>query len=134
MSYPPPQYPPGQYPQPPQYPPGQAPPQEQQAQRRGGCRGCLMGCLIATVVGVALMAIAVVAGVYVVRQMFPTTESVQQAASCAIMRVVVNNAESGIDQSDATAAEKAEMLRAVQELRMEFDRQCDPLTELRAAS
>jgi hypothetical protein len=73
-----------------------------------------------------LLTVAAVVGVYVVRQMFPTTESVQEAAGCAVMRVVVNNAESGIDQADATPAEKAEMRRAVQELRREFEQNCGP--------
>lgn len=142
MSYPPPpqypqgQQPPGQYPSP-GYPPGhygsgqyssdQGPPQDQPVQRRGGCRGCLLGCLIAFLVAAALTVVAVVAGAYMIRQMFPTTESVQEAATCTILRVVVNNAESVIEQADATAAEQAEMRRGVQDLRAEFERECGPL-------
>lgn len=142
MSYPPPpQYPqgpqpPGQYPSP-GYPPGhygsgqyssdQGPPQDQPVQRRGGCRGCLLGCLIAFLVAAALTVVAVVAGAYMIRQMFPTTESVQEAATCTILRVVVNNAESVIEQADATAAEQAEMRRGVQDLRAKFERECGPL-------
>jgi hypothetical protein len=152
MSYPPPpqypqgQQPPGQYPSPGyppghygpgqyssdqyppgQYPPNQGPPQDQPVQRRGGCRGCLLGCLIAFLVAAALTVVAVVAGAYMIRQMFPTTESVQEAATCTILRVVVNNAESVIEQADATAAEQAEMRRGVQDLRAEFERKCGPL-------
>jgi hypothetical protein len=144
MSYPPPplqprgppQYPPGQYPPGPyqqqpyppgQYPPGQTPPQEQPVQRRGGCRGCLIGCLIALLVVGVMLVIAVAAGAYVVRQMFPTTDSVQEAATCTIMRVIVNNAETVIEQADATSAEKADMRRGIQELRAEFERECGPL-------
>jgi hypothetical protein len=144
MSYPPPplqppgppQYPPGQYPPGPyqqqpyppgQYPPGQTPPQEQPVQRRGGCRGCLIGCLIALLVVAMMLVVAVAAGAYVVRQMFPTTDSVQEAATCTIMRVIVNNAETVIEQADATSAEKADMRRGIQELRAEFQRECGPL-------
>jgi hypothetical protein len=124
--YPPGQYGTGQY-QPGQYPPDQGPPQEQRVQRRGGCRGCILGCLVTSLVLAVVLALAVAAGVYVVRQMFPTTESVQEAGTCAIMRFVVNNAERGIEQSDSTAAEKAEMRRGVEELRREFEQQCGPL-------
>jgi hypothetical protein len=123
--YPPGQYPPGPYQQP--YPPGQAPPQEQPVQRRGGCRGCLVGCLIALLVVVMLLVVAVAAGAYAVRQMFPTTDSVQEAATCTIVRVIVNNAETVIEQADATSAEKADMRRGIQELRAEFERECGPL-------
>lgn len=126
--YPPPGYPPGQYGpeqyQPGQYPPDQWPPQEQQVRRRGGCRGCIVGCLVASLVLAVLLAVVVAAGAYVVRQMFPTAESVQASAGCAIMRFVVNNAETGIEQSDSTAAEKAEMRRGIEELRREFEQQC----------
>jgi hypothetical protein len=86
-----------------------------------------MGCLVTTLVVAALLVVAVVAGVYVVKQMFPTSDSATQAASCAIMRVFVSNAESGIQQSDASEAEKADLRRAVQELRSEFEQQCGPL-------
>ena len=134
MSYPPqgqyPSYPPGQPPppyQPEPYPPEPGPPPE----RGRGCRGCLIGCLIAFLVVAALAVVAIVAGVYVVRQMYPTSESVGEAARCAFMRVILNNAEAGaeagIQQSNASDAEKAELRRNVQELRAEFERQCGPL-------
>ena len=140
MSYPQPpgypsgQAPPGQYPPPGQYwpgqyPPYQGPPQEQQVQRRGGCRGCLMGCLVATLVGAVLIVVAVAAGIYVVRQMYPTTESVREAAGCVVMRVFVNNVESALGQSDLTEAEKEGMRRELEQLRREFESQCGPLSE-----
>ena len=124
--YPPPGYSQGAY-GPGQYPPGQYPPQEQPVQRRGGCRGCLMGCLIACLVGAVLLVVAVVAGIYVVRQMFPTTESVQEAAGCVVMRVFANNLESILAQSDLTETEKAAMRRELEQLRREFEGQCSPL-------
>ena len=83
-----------------------------------------MGCLVTVLVVAALLVVAVVAGVYIVKQMFPTTESATQAATCAVMRVVVNNAEAGIQQSDLSEAEKADMRRGVQELQTEFEQQC----------
>lgn len=86
-----------------------------------------MGCLVTVLVSAALLVVAMVAGVYIVKQMFPTTDSATQAATCAIMRVVVNNAESGIQQSDVSEAEKADMRRGVQELRSEFEQQCGPV-------
>jgi nucleoside diphosphate kinase len=82
---------------------------------------------VTSLVLAVVLAIAAAAGVYTVRQMFPTTESAQEAAGCAIMRFVVNNAEQGIEQSDSTDAEKAEMRRGADELRREFEQQCGPL-------
>lgn len=125
--YPPPgQYLPGQW-DPGQYPPDQGPPQEQQAQRRRGCRGCIIGCLVTFLVIGVLFAAAVAAGIYVVRQMFPTTESAQEAAGCAIMRVIVTGAETAVEQSDATPAEKEQVRREFEQLRREFEQQCGPL-------
>jgi hypothetical protein len=124
MSYQPPQYsqgPPGQY------PPDSGPPQEQQARRRRGCRGCLVGCLIACGVGLLLLVVAVAAGAYMVRQMFPTTESVQEAAGCAVMRVFANNLESMLADADLSEDEKAGMRREFEQVRRQFEEQCGPL-------
>ena len=87
----------------------------------------MTGCLVALLAVGVLTVVAAAVGVYVVRQMFPTTDSVQQAATCGILRVVVNNAESAIEQTDSTPAEKAEMQQGVREARAEFERQCGPL-------
>ena len=131
--YPPPGYPqgpydPGQYGQaqypPGQYPPGQGPPQGQPVQQRRGCRGCLFGCLITSLILAVLIAVVVAAGAYTIRQMFPTTESVQEAAGCVVMRVFANNLESILAQSDLTEAEKQGMRRELEQLRREFEGQC----------
>jgi hypothetical protein len=114
---PPPQYLPGQY------PPDQYPPQEQPARRRG-CRGCLIGCLIAAIAGVVLLAVAVVAGVYVVRQMFPTSESVEAAAACVITRVIVAETERGLGDSGLTPTEQEQLRSELERLRGEFQRNC----------
>lgn len=124
--YPPAPYPPGSY-HPGQYPPGQAPPQEQQVRRRGGCRGCLIGCLVACLAGVVLIVVAIAAGLYVVRQMYPTTDSVQGAVGCAVMRTFLNNLETLLAQSDLTEAEKEEMRRELRQQRRAFEEQCGPL-------
>lgn len=124
--YPPPGYPPAAY-GPSQYPPGQAPPEAQQVRRRGGCRGCLVGCLVACLVGVVVLVVAIAAGIYVLRQMYPTTDSVQEAAGCVVMRTFVNNLETLLEQSDLTEAEKEGMRRELQQQRRAFEEQCGPL-------
>jgi hypothetical protein len=73
-----------------------------------------------------LVAVLVAAVVYLVQQAFPTTESFEQAATCAGLRIVVNNAETAIDQADLGPAERADLRRAIEELRAEYDRQCAP--------
>src|SRR5688572_28191548 len=129
-SYGPGQYSPGQYSpdqySPGQYPPGQMPPEAQQVRRRGGCRGCLMGCLVACMVGLVVLVVAIAAGIYVLRQMYPTTDSVQEAAGCAVMRTFVDNLERLLEQSDMTEAEKEGMRREFQQQRRAFEEQCGP--------
>lgn len=152
MNYPPPPYQPGSHIPPPPggYPPGQhggyqpeqgyPPPQGYPPQgygptdpyqqpveptrRRGGCKGCFFGCLIAFFVTIAVIGVIGVAGIFMVKSMFPTDLSFGDAAGCAVMRVIVNNADTIIDQTDGTASEKAEMRSGVRELQAEYDRQC----------
>src|SRR5262249_24783693 len=65
---------------PPPGPPGEMPPPGQPTQRRGGCRGCLTGCLI-TVAVLLVVAVVFVGGVvYVLRQQYPRASSVQDSA------------------------------------------------------
>lgn len=104
--------------------PYEQPPQA--GRRRGGCRGCIVGCLLAALALIALVGVLIVGAVFMVRQMFPSNLSFGEAAGCAVMRVIVNNADLVIDQADATPAEKADMRRAVQEVRAEYERQCLP--------
>jgi hypothetical protein len=87
----------------------------------------MIGCLVACLVGAVLLAVAVAAGIYVVRQMFPTTESVQEAAGCVMMRLFERNLETILAESDLTEAEKEGMRRELEQLRREFEGQCGPL-------
>ncbi len=113
------------YPQQPGYsardPYGQPPPQ---AQRRSGCKGCFFGCLIAFFATIVVIGVIGVAGIYMVKNMFPSNLSFGDAAGCAIMRTIVNNADTIIDQTDASAADKADMRRGVEELQAQYERQC----------
>jgi hypothetical protein len=95
-----------------------------QAQRRGGCKGCFFGCLIAFFATIVVIGVIGVAGVYMVKSMFPSNLSFGDAAGCAVMRTIVNNADTIIDQTDASAADKADMRRGVQEVQAEYERQC----------
>ena len=130
MSYQPPQYPSGQYP-PGQFPPGQyspgPPPQGQPTQRRRGCRGCLIGCLVTVLGLVVLMVVVVAGGVYAVRQMYPTAGSAREAAGCVVMRVFANNLENALAESDLSEDEKAKLRRDFEQLRRQFEEQCGPL-------
>ena len=59
-----------------------------------------------------------------VKNMFPSDLSFGDAAGCAAMRVIVNNADTFIDQMDGSASDKAEMRSAIREIRAEYERQC----------
>ena len=128
-------YPPGAgYPPPPGYqppqgygaPPGQPGAPQQPVQRRSGCRGCLFGCLAAFLAVAVLATVVFVAGVFMFRRAFPTAESFGEASTCAALRIVVTVLETGINQADMSAAERAEAQQMLREMRAEFERECAP--------
>jgi len=134
-----PQYPPTPgYSQQPGYPPGSGylPPSDygvppgppgapvQTVQQRRGCRGCLFGCLVAFLATCVVVAIVLAVVFYLFRQAFPTNESFGEAAECAMLRVVILGAETTLEQSEGTAAEKEQLRRQVRSMREEFDRKC----------
>jgi hypothetical protein len=85
-----------------------------------------MGCLVTFVVVAVLAVVVVAAGYFMLRQTFPTTDSVGDAATCAILRVAVNNAETAIQQSNVSAADKAQLQRDFQQLRAQYEQKCAP--------
>jgi hypothetical protein len=114
------------YQQGPGMPPPPGPP-DPGVQRRGGCRGCFVTCLTILVVCAVLVVIAAAAGIYMVRQMAPNAASFGDSAKCVALRIAVQYGETAIEQGDASAAEKAELRRNLQELQSQFEGECGPL-------
>jgi hypothetical protein len=124
-------YPPYVGPPPGGPPPGYGvpPPPEHQgrgAQQRRGCRGCLLTCLTVFLACALLAVIVVAAGVYMVRQAFPTATSTQDLVTCVGLRVLVNNEELILERGNATPEQKAEIRRGFEELRTKYQRECVP--------
>ena len=86
-----------------------------------------MTCLTVLVVCAVLVVIAAGVGIYMVRQMAPSAASLGDSAKCVALRIAVQYGETAIDQGDASAAEKAELRRNLQELRTQFEGECGPL-------
>ena len=76
----------------------------------------------------AVLAVVVVgAGVFAVRQMFPTAGTVGDAVGCIGMRVLVVNGDAIVERGNGTPAQKAEMRRGIEQLRARYERECGPL-------
>lgn len=85
------------------------------------CLGIVLACavLAAAIVGV---------GVYVVRQMFPASATATEAATCTVLRFAIGFAENALEQSEGTAAEKAQLRRGLQDMRTQYQQSCGPLS------
>jgi hypothetical protein len=127
-AYPPYQQPPGMPPPPgtPGWPPQPGPP-EQPVQRRSGCRGCFITCLLVLVGCLTLAVIVVAVGVYMVRQAAPNATTIEQSVTCAILRGAITVGDQAIEQGEGTEAQKAELRRGLQDLRTQFQSECGPL-------
>jgi hypothetical protein len=86
-----------------------------------------MTCLMILLACALLAVITVGAGIYMVRQMAPNATSFGDSARCAAMRAAVTFGDRAIDQGNASAAEKAELRRNLQDLRTQYQRECGPL-------
>src|SRR5215204_6514162 len=110
--------------------PGMPPPPgapEGVERRRGGCRGCLISCLVILVACAVLAVIVVAVGVYMVRQAAPNATTIEQSVTCAILRGALTVGHQAIEQGEGTAAQKAELRRNLNDLRGQFQRECGPL-------
>lgn len=95
-------------------------------QQRRGCRGCLFGCLGTVLAVGAIVVVMMVAGYFLFKRAFPTTESFNEAASCSGLRIGLLLAESTVERGDLTPDEKAQAQKQLQTVRAEFERRCGP--------
>jgi hypothetical protein len=81
-----------------------------------------------TIAVLILVAVVFVGGVvYVLRQQYPRATSVQDSAVCAFLGFTLSNAEKGLQQSDASPSDKAQLQQGVDQIRQQYDQKCAAL-------
>jgi hypothetical protein len=74
-----------------------------------------------------LAAVLVGAGVYMVRQTFPSSGTASEAATCTILRFAIGFAENALEQGGSSGPEQAQLRRSLQDMRAQYQQSCGPL-------